>query len=92
MAKGTYADFLEQFAKITWDTDRKDFPVSFFVNEPGHIGYRNKIHARMFVFNGVGMVISNMWEYAKVENWLKDHDYRKEQKVSIKDTSFWKEK
>ncbi len=71
---GTYDDFIAEFTKQEldggWDRDEMN-PQSFIANK-----YTSKIHASLLMFNNIYMIMKTNADYLKVENFIKDNEYK----------------
>lgn len=70
---GSYDDFIAEFTKQElsgeWKRE-KDYPESFFDSNGN-----SRIHADMFMFNGVLMIMKTIGDFIKVEEFIKENKY-----------------
>jgi hypothetical protein len=70
---GTYDDFIAEFTKQEladgWER-KSEHPESFFTKE-----YESKIHASMYCFKNVYMVMKTLPDFARVEEFIANNRY-----------------
>ena len=67
--KGTYNDFIYQMSIHKWER-KSTQPKSFF--GVGKEYYKNKVHASIIMFDGVGMIF-NIYDWLLVKKYLHTH-------------------
>lgn len=73
--KGNYKKFIEEFEKINW------IEGTLYKNSYFDYGSDSEIHANIFRFNGIGMIMKTPWDYWIVRKYLDNkkvsHDWDK---------------
>ncbi len=77
--RGNYKKFVEEFNKQNWEYD-KDFNSFFVYNNYEQI---SKVHASIYMFNNIGMLIYNPIDYLRIQKFL--NNKRKEYSKNLKD-------
>lgn len=66
--KGNYKKFVEEFNKQNWEYN--NYFESFFVYDYNEWKQISKVHASIYMFNNIGMIIYNPIDFLRIKKFL----------------------